>query len=124
MLVVGRITRAIGHRENHASSYRTGQLDSLLDLLVSRAELLRTCEVGYRSRFAMKCEDQSQVHQLLGLGVERSGGMDFLEVVGVALVGVEVAAAEIRHVSLLQTLDGDLSAAYNQPQESTIPREG
>ncbi len=124
MFVVGRITRAIGHRENHAGSYRTGQLDSLLDLLVSRAELLRTCEVGDRSRFAMKGEDQSQVHQLLGLGVERSGGMDFLEVVGVALVGVEVAAAEIRHVSLLQTLDGDLSAAYNQLQESTIPREG
>jgi len=124
MLVVGRITRSIGHREDHACSYRTGELDGLFDLLVSRSELLRTCEVGDRSRFAMKGEDQSQVHQLLGFGVERSRGMDFLEVVGVALVGVEVAATEIRHVFLLQTLNGDLSATYNRLQESTIPREG
>ena len=122
--MVGRITGAIGHREDHTGTYRTGQLDGLLDLLVSRPELLRTCEVGNRSRFAMKGEDQGQVHQLLGLGVERSGGMYFLEVLCVAFVGVEVAAAEIRHVSLLQTLDGDLSAAYNRLQESTIPREG
>jgi hypothetical protein len=124
MLVVGRVARAIGHREDHACSYRTGQLDGLLDLLVSRSELLRTCEVGDRSRFAMKGEDQSQVHQLLGFGVERSRGMDFLEVVGVALVGVEVAATEIRHVFLLQTVTGDLSATYNRLHESTIPREG
>jgi hypothetical protein len=103
MLVIGRITRAIGHCENHAGSYRTGELDGLLDLLVSRPELLRTCEVGDRSRFAMKSEDKSQVHQLLGLGVERSGRMDFLEVVGVALVGVEVSATEIRHVLLLHS---------------------
>jgi hypothetical protein len=122
--VVGRITRAIGHRENHAGSYRTGQLDGLLDLLVSRPELLRTCEVGDRSRFAMKSKNQGQVHQLLRLGVERSGGMDFLEVVGVALVAVEVTATEIRHGSLLQTLSVDRSAWYNRLQESTIPREG
>jgi hypothetical protein len=113
MLVVGRITGAIGHRENHACTYRTGQLDGLLDLLVSRPELLRTCEVRDRSRFAMQGEDQSQVHQLFGLGVQCSGGMDFLEVVGVALVGVEVPASEIRHVFLLQTLDC-LSATYNR----------
>jgi hypothetical protein len=121
MLVIGRITRAIGHRENHARSYRAGQLDCLLDLLVSRPELLRTCEVGDRSRLAMKGEDQSQVHQFLGLGVERSGGMDFLEVVRVALVGVEVAATKIRHFFLLETLDGDPSATYNRLPEKTIP---
>jgi hypothetical protein len=124
MLVVGRITRAIGHREDHACSYRTGQLDGLFDLLVSRPELLRTCEVGDRSRFAMKGENQSQVHQLLGLGVERSGGMDFPEVVGVALVGVEVAATEIRHLFLLQRWTATSQQRTTGCKESTIPREG
>jgi hypothetical protein len=85
MFVVRRIASAICHRENDAGANRTGQLDRLLDLLVSGSELLRTCEVRYRSRFAMQGEHQGQVHQLLGLGVQSPGVMSLLEVIGIAL---------------------------------------
>ena len=97
MLVVGSIARAIGHRENDAGSYRAGQLDGFLDLLVSRPELLRTCEVRDRSRFAVQGEDKGKVHQLLGLGVQSACRMRLLEVVGVGLSRVEVSRTDVWH---------------------------
>jgi hypothetical protein len=69
MPVIRSVPRTICHRENDTRTDRSSELDRLLDLLVSRSELLRTCEVRYRSRFAMQGEDKSEVHQLLGLGV-------------------------------------------------------
>jgi hypothetical protein len=98
-VVVRRVTGAIGHREDDAGANRPGQLDGLLDLLVGRSELLRTCEVRDRSRFAVQGEDQGQMHQLLGLGVQGTGGVGLLEVVGVGLARVEVASAKLRHFS-------------------------
>ena len=62
MTVVRGVASAIRHREDRAGTHRPGQLDCLIDLLFSRAELLRTCEVGYRSRLAMEGEDEGQVH--------------------------------------------------------------
>ena len=47
----------------------------------------------------MEGEDKGKVHQLLGLGVQRASVMSLLEVVRVALTGVEVAAPEFRHFS-------------------------
>jgi hypothetical protein len=85
MPVVRGVTSAICHGKNYTGSDGPSQLNRLLDLLVSGPELLRTCEVGYRSRFAVEREDKSQMHQLLGLGVERACSMGFLEVVGVGL---------------------------------------
>jgi len=41
------------------------------------------------------------VHQLLGLGVERPSVVRLLEVIGVALAGVEVALSNIRHAYML-----------------------
>ena len=97
MAVVRGFSSPVGHGENDARPDGSSELDGLLDLLVSCSELLRTCEVGYRSRFAMQSEDQSQVHQLLCLGVEHACGVGLLEVIGVALVRVEVAASKVRH---------------------------
>src|SRR5689334_19002900 len=97
MAVVRGLPSPVGHGENDARDYRSGEQDGLLDLFVSRSELLRTCEVRNRSRFAMQSEDQCQVHQLLGLGVEHAWCMTLLEVIGVALGSVEVAAANVWH---------------------------
>ena len=80
-----RLSRTIRHRENHARSNRTCQLDGLFDLLVSRTKLLRTCEVRNRSRLAMQSEYEGQVHQLFCLGVENAGGVRLLEVISVSL---------------------------------------
>ena len=57
MLRVRSLTSAISHCQDYASSNRTSQLDGFLDLVVSGTELLRTCEVGDRSRFAMHGQD-------------------------------------------------------------------
>jgi hypothetical protein len=67
--LIRSVSGAIRHRKHHPGADRPGKLDRLLDLLVSRSMLLRTCEVRYRSRFAMQGEDKSEVHQFLGLGV-------------------------------------------------------
>ena len=45
----------------------------------------------------MEGEDKSEVHQLLGLGVQCACGMRLLEEIGVALVRVEVPAPKLRH---------------------------
>jgi hypothetical protein len=75
MPVIRGVTSAICHRKNHPGADRPGKLDRLLDLLVSRSYLLRTCEVRYRSRFAVHGEHKSEVHQLLGLGVKCTCGV-------------------------------------------------
>jgi hypothetical protein len=100
MPVIRSVTSPIGHRKNHPGADRPSKLDRLLDLLVSRSQLLRTCEVRDRSRLAMEGEDKSEVHQLLGLGVQCSRGMGLLEEIGVALVRVKVPAPKVRHVHL------------------------
>ncbi len=51
----------------------------------------------------MKGEDQGQVHQFFRLCVQRAGVMSLVEVIGVALAGVEVAVSELRHFSPHQT---------------------
>ena len=84
--MVGGVSRSIRHGEYHAGPYRACQLDGRLDLLVTRSELLRTCEVGDRSRFAVEGEDLSQVHQLFCLGVENASGVCLLELDGIGLV--------------------------------------
>ena len=99
MVFVRCVASAIGHRQDDPCANRSGQLDSLFDLLVGCSELLRTCEVGYRSRFAMEGEDKGKVHQLLGFGVQRACVMNLLEVVRIALAGVKVTAPEFRHFS-------------------------
>jgi hypothetical protein len=65
-VLIGCVSRAIGHRQNHPGSDRSGELNNLVDLLFSRTHLLRTCEVGDRSRLAMERQDQGQMNQLLG----------------------------------------------------------
>lgn len=69
MLGIAGVAGSVRHRQDHARPDRACDLDRLLDLLVSRTELLRTCEVGYSSRFAVQRQNQGKVHQLLGLGV-------------------------------------------------------
>jgi hypothetical protein len=54
MPVIGRVTSTIGHRKNDTCADGSGELDGLLDLLISCSELLRTCEVRNRSRFAVQ----------------------------------------------------------------------
>jgi len=49
----------------------------------------------------MQSQDEGQVHQLLGLGVERPSVVRLLEVIGVALAGVEVPLSNIRHAYML-----------------------
>src|ERR1700758_3503031 len=97
MSVIRSVTSAICHRKNYSRPDRPSKLDRLLDLVVSRSQLLRTCEVRYRSRFAVHGEHKSEVHQLLGLGVKCACGMCLLEEIGVALVRVEVPAPKFRH---------------------------
>jgi hypothetical protein len=58
MVFVRCVASAIGHRQNDPRANRPGQLDGLFDLVVGRSELLRTCEVRYRSRFAVQGENQ------------------------------------------------------------------
>ena len=113
MAVVRGFSSPIGHGENDSRTDGSGELDGLFDLLVSRSELLRTCEVRNRSRFAMQSEDKCKVHQLLGLGVQGASRMNLLEVVRVALARVEITAPEFRHFSPHQNgagneLEGDL----------------
>jgi len=86
VVLIGCISRAIGHGQNHTGSDRSRELDDLIDLLFSRAHLLRTCEVGHRSRLTMERQDQRQVNQLLGLGVQRSIGVNLPEVGGEVFV--------------------------------------
>jgi hypothetical protein len=100
MPVIGSVTSPICHRKNHPGADRPSKLDRLLDLLVSRSQLLRTCEVRNRSRFAMQGKDKGEVHQLLGLGVQCTCGMRLLEEIGVAFVRVEVPAPKVRHFHL------------------------
>jgi hypothetical protein len=83
--VIRGFTSAIRHRENDACSNRSSKLNRLFDLFVCGSELLRTCEVGYRSRLTVQSQDQRQVHQFLGLAVQRPSGMSLLEIFGVAI---------------------------------------
>jgi hypothetical protein len=100
MPVIRSVPSAIGHRKDHPGADRPSKLDRLLDLLVSRSQLLRTCEVRNRSRFTVQGKDKSEVHQLLGLGVQCALGMRLLEEIGVALVRVEVPTPKVRHFHL------------------------
>jgi hypothetical protein len=118
MVLVRCVAGAIGHRQDDPCANRPRQLDGLFDLLVGGSELLRTCEVGYRSRFAMEGENKGKVHQLLGLGVQGAGVMNLLEVVRVALAGVKVTAPEFRHFSPHQ------SGAGNELEGEPSPRHG
>jgi hypothetical protein len=131
MPVVRCLTSSIGHRENDTSADRTGELDGFFDLLVRCSELLRTCEVRYRSRFAMKGEDQGQVHQLLGLGVEHARSMSFFEVLGVALAQIEVATANFRHFLPHHVEPGEIAnerrdgaQAQIRPRQVKLPTDG
>jgi hypothetical protein len=77
----------------------------------------------------MEGEDEGKVHQLLGLGVERASGMSLLEVVCVALAGVEVTAPEFRHFSPHQDrasneLEGDLATIRPRVQGVSWNRQG
>jgi hypothetical protein len=45
MLVVGGVAGSVRHRQDHAGTNRACELDGLVNLVVSRTELLRTCEV-------------------------------------------------------------------------------
>src|ERR1019366_5624041 len=101
MLGIACVAGSVRHGQDHSCTHGACDLDSLLDLLVSGTQLLRTCEVRYRSRFAMQSQDERQVHQLLGLGVERPSVVRLLEVIGVALAGVEVALSNIGHAYML-----------------------
>jgi len=49
----------------------------------------------------MQSQDEGKVHQLLGLGIERPSVVRLLEVIGVALAGVEIALSNIRHAYML-----------------------
>ena len=120
MVFVRCVASAIGHRQDDPCANRPGQLDGLFDLLVGRSELLRTCEVGYRSRFAMEGEDKGQVHQLLGLGVQRASVMNLLEVIRVALAGVKVTAPAFRHFSPHQNRAGN--ELEGEPRHDTATR--
>ena len=53
----------------------------------------------------MESQDEGQMHELLGLGVQRTGRVRLLEVFGVALPRVEIASAKIRHRFLPSALD-------------------
>ena len=54
----------------------------------------------------MQCEDKSEVHQLLGLGVQCARRMCLLEEVGVALARTEVPAPKLRHCPPRKTQTG------------------
>jgi hypothetical protein len=81
-VLIGCISRAIGHGQNHPGSDRSRELNNLVDLLFSRTHLLRTFEVGHRSRLAMERQDERQMNQFLGLCVQRSIGVNLPEVGG------------------------------------------
>ncbi len=83
--LVGGLASPVRHGEYYSSTHRTSQLNGLLDLLVSCSQLLRTREVRYRSRFAMKCQYEGQMHQLLRLCIQGTRGVGLLEVFNVAL---------------------------------------
>lgn len=124
MPVVRCLTSSIGHGENDTSANGSGELDCFFDLLVRCPELLRTCEVRYRSRFAMEGEDQSQVHQLLGLGVEHARGMSLFEVLGVTLARVEVATANFRHFPPHHLEPGEIVNEHRDGAQAQIqPRQ-
>jgi hypothetical protein len=89
-MLIGCIPRAVGHRQNHAGSDRSRELDNVIDFFFSRTHLLRTCEVGHRSRLTMERQDQRKVDQLLGLCVQRAIGVNLPEIGGEVFVGAEV----------------------------------
>ena len=107
---IGRCACAIGHGQDDSSSNRPGQLDHFVNLLVSGTHLLRTCEVGHRSRFAVQRQDQREVDQLLGLAIQRPIGVNLLEVGGEVLVRAEIGCSlgHIRHVFRLPPRYTDL----------------
>ena len=114
MLGIACVAGSVRHGQDHSCTNGACDLDRLLDLLISGTQLLRTCEVRYRSRFAMQSQDEGQVHQLLGLGVERPSVVRLLEVIGVALAGVEVALSNIRHAYMLPRPSGLFGAARDR----------
>ena len=101
MLGVACVAGSVRHRQDHTRAYGACDLNGLLNLLVRRTELLRTCEVRHCSRLAMQRQDQGEVHQLLSLGVQRSSVVGLLEVICVGLARVEVPLAWIRHANRL-----------------------
>src|SRR5690348_10517217 len=121
MSVIRSVTSAICHRKNHPRADRPSKLDRLFDLVVSRPQLLCTCEVSYRSRLAMQGEHKSQVHQLLGLGVQCACGMRLLEVVGVALLRVEVASPKLKHFPPRKLRPDGTMTASNRFVNAVIP---
>lgn len=72
-------------------------MDRFGDLLLGRTHLLRACEVGDRSRFAVVGQDERQVHQFLGFSIQRALGVRLLEVFNVVVVAREVTWLAIRH---------------------------
>lgn len=92
-MVFFRLVCAISHGEHSACGHRRCHVHRLCDLPIGCPHLLRTREVGNRSRLTVVCQDEREVHQLFGLGVQRPGRVRILEVLFVVFVAVEVTSA-------------------------------
>ena len=99
-MLIRRLTSPVSHGEDHSSTDGPGKLNHLVDFFFSRTHPLRTCEVGDCSRLAVEREDQRQMDQFFGFGVQRATSVNILEVCAEVLVRSEVWSPfrEIRHI--------------------------
>ena len=113
VVLIRRLASPVSHGEDHSSTDGAGKLNHLVDFFFSRTHPLRTCEVGDCSRLAVEREDQGQMDQFFGFGVQRSTSVNILEVCAEVLVRSEVwrAFREIRHV-VQATISLDLRVAH------------
>ncbi len=72
----------VRHRQRHACAHGCGHVDSFGNLLIGRAQSLRSCEVGHRSGLTMVGQDEGEMHQRLGFGGQSSLGVGLVEVIG------------------------------------------